>query len=329
MWHQRVLRNVRWLALLALVVLAAPIAAAHVVVVAGPGDSLANATALPSPPARVFDELAPSGGLHYYKLDLGAGATARVRLAAGVGAFADPTSKPLVLIAGPGLPNDTFVPPGVDVPDGAGQIVLFAGDRQAQRAAWVPLALDVVVDREWTAPQAATYYVVVYSAEGGGPFSLWIEPKDAFSLVDWFSIATLRSAAHDWQGGAVLSRYVAGALGALALAAPLVVRAGGRGAWSAPFALGIAATALFGASAGLTALLAWAAGGAASWLPVAACAAVGATSAALLWRSGRLGAWRRAGAIAVGLAGLALFAGFLWGPVALVAAGILPDEVRA
>ncbi|HET6404539.1 MAG TPA: hypothetical protein VFH78_07820, partial [Candidatus Thermoplasmatota archaeon] len=165
MWPRRLLALGALLALLA-----APHAGAHGGR-AQPGDTLERAT-LVAAPARLFEE---GVVLHYYRVELGAPTTLRVRLAAPP--HAPPGEAPMLLVFGPGLPEEGVVPAGVQRPGEGGVVSFLAAGGEERVDARLGVRWLVLLERELPL-EAGTHHVVVHAAQAT-PLALLLDAPAA------------------------------------------------------------------------------------------------------------------------------------------------------
>lgn len=300
-----------------LLLLLAPLAAAHGSGASLPGDTLARATPLGAPPARAFEAI-DAGEAHYYRVETGGAGEVRLRL------FAPPGSPPegllLAVLFGPDLPNETPVPAGVERPEGMGALVFPASGRAEALDARVPARRVVLLDRALALPDAE--HVLVLVAEGDARVAVFVEAGAAWP--DWFLIPSLRGEERAWAGAPAWLTYAA----ALAGVAPVAVYAwrANRREWPLLAILGVFAAALFAASTLLLLVDAARAGGVA---PLLVAVGLALPVAALLATRMRPGLAARALLAAVALVGFVAWSGFLWAPVAALAGALLPEPARA
>lgn len=314
-----------------LALLLVPTTTAHVTVIPGAGDSSENATALGSPPARVFDALHPAGGYHYYRVMLDQGEVVHVRLLAAPGAFIL-TEPPTIVFVSPLLNDSGFRPVALPLPEGAAVDAVFGRSDPPTVLDWrYPARFVAFVDHPFVAPATGNYDIVVYSREGGGAFSLAVERAGGSPLLDAYLIVSDRTGVYAWSGESGWAMATGFALGGGVVIA-LAAWQWRRGERFSGVAKGgaLVSSVLFGATASSLAWEAARVGLDARTLGLAATSA--ALAAVTLFAATRPGppSWRtRAAVIAAGVLGLASWSGALIGPALAILTSLLPEEEEA
>jgi len=311
-------RRVRPGALLILLVLLAPGALAHSVGARLPGDTLERATQMGPPPGRLFGSIDAGEG-HYHRFSTGGAPEVRLRVFAPHGA--PPVGLVLVILFGPGLPEDTPVPPDIERPPGMGALAFPASGREEMLDARVPARRIVLLDRALALADAE--HVLVVRAEADARIAVFVEAP-GMSLVDLAIVPSQRSEERAWAGAPAWATYAAGIAGA-ALVAPFAWRWRARH-WPLLAILGVTAAGFFAASTGVLLLDASRARGV-PWLLLAANALVTIAALAAAGMRGRP-ALRRLLLGLAGIAGVLAWAGFLWGPLVAVAGALLPEPAK-
>ncbi len=320
---------------LALVLLAIPVLA-HVPSFPADNTSPDRAVAVPDPAKSwsFYDRLEP-GQARYYRLRLAAGQRLRVgTFTPSAGAF-----TPSVVLMSRSLNDTGDVPPGVTVPEGMGATVIEG--QRPDRARYEPFTPSVsyhTVDVDRRVETDRTYLVAVYEpANRSGPTGVTVGYREEFSPVEYATVPFDRVRIRTWEGQhplVVAGPWLATALGAVAL---LRTRRRSWARWANPvvrYEL-LAAAVLVGGSAASTALQTALALAAIGPTPVAVVTvAFVAVPAVCAWwvlqvavRDGPpTGPWTRAGLATAAVASLATWAGFVAGPVVLLAVAVVPTR---
>ncbi len=297
-------------------VLALPGLAAHVPSFDVAGSTPATAFVVEDPDKSwVFYDEVGSVGRHWFRFDAAAGQELTLSMHVPPKA----RSAPSLWLLGPGLPPGA--PEGA--PAGLGAIAVPPESR-VNLEPFSPLAMKDAGSWRGAAPEAGTYYALV-EAPPGTTYSLAIGARESFTAQEWMLVPVQRPSIQSW-GGVPWPVAVAGeaiAVVAAAVAARALWAQGPRvlvgtlGAWM------VAGTAL---SVLLLAAIAVARAG---WsgvvvIPIVfALLALGIGAAA--WRTVQLGKPRWQGAV-WGVAAIVAWAGFIVGPLLLLAWAALPDR---
>lgn len=308
--------------LLILVVLTVPVAAAHVPRIADGGDAFEDATELGDATKSwaIYGSLDP-GGARYFAFDANEADEIVMSVFTPPGSQAD---FDLALV-GPGLPRtDTH---GFDIPEGDG-IVWAEGaeDATLMFEPFAPSAIRQIAELRVDAPATGRYHIIVQSTDAtAGAFSIGLGEQERFTLQEWLATPLRVLQARVWAGQSPTLLFVPFTIGgALALAYGIHRRESAR-RLAARTAAGLLAG---GAALTLiqTALAAWAAPpGAAVLVPLVFAAIALALAWGAIRSANRPRSWRnRAALLAMGIAGLALWAGAVVGPLLLIIAALVP-----
>lgn len=303
----------------------------------------------PAEPVQVQDPLRSwsfygrlQGGadVRYFRVDLQKGERLHLGLfTPDVGAF-----SPSLAIIGPGLASEGTAPDFLRVPSGASVVVASGYRGPFHYEPLVPGAYVFTTELDVTAPAAGSYLLAVFerSGSGGGAFGLAVGYRAHLPFREWLLLPYSLMQIHLWQGDALLL-VVGPAILVVLLGLGLVVYATHRrrghsggcrrlGAfqWTAVLAgllyLGTAATLTVqavqavwwaGASGGLAITIVW----------VVLIIATAALIVRWGWAAAVPSPATRAGLAVLGIAGLALSAGFIVGPLLAVLSALLPREL--
>ena len=312
-------------------------AAAHAPLRTGGNDSLATATVIPDPTKSwaLYNRLAADDQAQYYRFQAAAGQTIRLHL------FTSPAAKddgfvPSVAILGPGVSGEDSPPGFVEEPPGAGALVL-AGEPPAGATyePFSPSATRDVAETDFEVPRDGTYVLVVYAEDRGGHYGLAVGSRESFTPMEWITSPLFFASIYAWERQPLWLVYLPAAL-VVAGGGLLLLRRHRRGR-RVDLPARVAATAglLFVAS-GVTVVVQMVA--ALFWSSPTAAAAVTVVLAALpaalgtgvlvlaLRRSGEWSLGSRLLLAALGVGGLALWAGWMVGPALAVVAAVLPSR---
>lgn len=165
-----------------ILVLLAPGASAHFVALPGAGNSLDRAIALPTP-SEEHAHMPPHQGARYYLVSLDANQTLRIRLERAPTAFTD-GQAPILAIAGPNLSSRGTLPPGVQIPPNTTAILYPTSLRPALQYEYPNEVLaSPLLQLDFTAPQTATYTLIVLAPESSGAYGLHLDAYPRWSLA--------------------------------------------------------------------------------------------------------------------------------------------------
>lgn len=321
---------------LLLFVLAAPTAGAHVELLPGAGATLAEAIWLGNAPVVEYDEIPQHGGIRYYTIDLVANETLRIRFARNPESFTAGI-PPTLAIMGPGLTPRGFRPPFVEVPENASadlrQGVLRA---QLDYDPVAAVASSTLVDVDLAPPESARYTFAVFDEDQGGAYLLQIGEFAPIGFQSHYAIPQGATELRSWEGQSWMHTSLPTLATILLGGTAAAWRRRGRGRIPTLAFLGILGAILIlasGVSYAHQAVHHRALGMRAALPTLAIAAAHVAIATALAVIAGRAREppklAHRFAAVALGVLGLLLWAGFIWGPGLVLAAGLFPEERAA
>ncbi len=204
-WVQAVLGRMKAVAialmLLVTTVLVLPAASAHAPLGSGSNESLATATRVPDPTKSwaIYADLHEGGEAQYYMFDMVRGERIHVSLLTTTAAE-DGNFTPGIVLMGPGLGSQGFVPPYVETPPGAG-LLAVNGTRSAQATyeAFAPSSYVQLADVALDAPANGTYYVAVHDPVRGGHYGLAIGDRESFTLTEWLLTPLSLLSVYTWE----------------------------------------------------------------------------------------------------------------------------------
>lgn len=211
------------LVILMMALLIVPTASAHAPLGSGSNESLATATMVPDPTKSwaVYADLHEGGEAQYYKLDMTQGQRIHVSLLTTTSPE-DATFTPGVILMGPGIPDQGFVPSYVETPAGAG-LMAVNGTRAAHATyeAFAPSSFVQLADVSLDAPANGTYYVAVQDANRGGHYGLAIGDRESFTASEWLLSPFSLLSVYEWERQSLalvlLPAVATGAIGLLLL----------------------------------------------------------------------------------------------------------------
>ena len=323
--------------LLTAVVLVPSIASAHSPLGAGDNESLATATVVPEPTKSwaIYAQLHEGGEAQYYTFDMLAGQRIYVQLFTSTAAE-DANFTPSMALMGPGITRNETVPAYVEMPAGAGKVVL-AGVRPAQATyeAFAPSSFVQLALVSMDAPANGTFVVAVFDESRGGHYGLAIGERESFTASSWVLMPFDLLNVYTWERQDL----------ALVLAPAIAVMAAGIGllAWRQRKGVRMALPAWAGAIAGLSFLASGAtvlgqmllsmsrapAGGEAliTAVFVSLPIVLGLVTLRTTLRRGK--AWTvrsRATLIVLGALAVVLWSGWIVGPIIAIVAAVLPAK---
>ena len=189
------------LVLLVVAVLVVPAASAHAPIGSGNNESLATATMVPDPTKSwaIYAELHEGGEAQYYTFDMTQGQRIHVSLLTTTSPE-DATFIPAIILMGPGVPHQGFVPSYVEIPAGAG-LMAVNGTRAtlATYEAFAPSSFVELADISMDAPASGTYYVAVQEPNRGGHYGLAIGDRESFTLSEWLLTPFSLLSVYEWE----------------------------------------------------------------------------------------------------------------------------------
>lgn len=211
------------LVFLMMAVLIVPTASAHAPLGSGSNESLATATMVPDPTKSwaIYADLHEGGEAQYYKFDMTHGLRIHISLLTTTSPE-DATFTPGVILMGPGIPGQGFVPSYVEAPAGAG-LMAVNGTRAAHATyeAFAPSSFVQLADVSLDAPANGTYYVAVQDANRGGHYGLAIGDRESFTVSEWLLSPFSLLSVYEWERQSLalvlLPAVATGAIGFLLL----------------------------------------------------------------------------------------------------------------
>lgn len=174
----------------------------HAPLMPGSNESLDTATVVSDPTKSwaIYAELHEGGEAQYYRFDIAEGQRIHASLLKSA-APDDANFIPGFVLMGPKLSMQGTAPKYVEMPDGAGSMVVEGKNpTRATYEAFSPSAFYQLADLELDAPSSGTYYVAVYENSRGGHYGLAIGDRESFTLSEWILTPLSVISVHQWSG---------------------------------------------------------------------------------------------------------------------------------
>lgn len=308
-----------------------PPAAAHSPLGARENHNLAYATPIPDPLRSyvVYGHL-HTGEAAYFRMEMARGD--RLILAVNVNRADSPI--PELVVMGPGIRPSLQLPLAIEIPPASGvRVIPGTPPAKGWYEPFSPSVIYGVAEYDTVIDEPGTYYAVVRSSEGEAGFSFVVGYREEFTVGEWILLPASLVHIYLWEGQpswAVAAPYILvllAGLGILLLRQRREGKARGTRAWLAS----LAGLLYLGTGASTTCQVLWALS-LAGFTPESIITLVLALIPLLLgvWalRLGRPGLSpterMRLSLLAVGVLGLAAWAGLIGGPVLALTAAMLP-----
>lgn len=174
----------------------------HAPLVPGSNESLDTATVVSDPTKSwaIYAELHEGSEAQYYRFDISQGERIHVSLLKST-APDDGDFVPSFVLMGPKLISHGTVPKYVDLPEGAGSMIVEGKNpTRATYEAFSPSTFYQLADLELDAPSSGTYYVAVYENSRGGHYGLAIGDRESFTLSEWILTPLSVISIREWSG---------------------------------------------------------------------------------------------------------------------------------
>ncbi|MFW9848229.1 MAG: hypothetical protein ACFFF4_03770 [Candidatus Thorarchaeota archaeon] len=175
-------------------------AMAHIPI-GGGGDSLETATEVVNPQNSwvAYTELYEGAEPQYFKASYSTGERIDIRLAIPM-ELVDTDFRPILVIMGPGLTNQSTPPGYLEIPIGAGVMVFDSEPEFAEYEGFTPSSFYLVADVDFPSPQTGIYYFAIFEPDSGERYSIVFGHIEAYTLWDWISIPLITILVHTWDG---------------------------------------------------------------------------------------------------------------------------------
>lgn len=175
---------------------------AHSPLSSGDNESLDTATFIPDPNKSwaIYANLHEGGEAQYYRFETSKGQRIYVMLLKSTAVEEDDFLPGLVLM-GPDISNEGAVPAYVEVPEGAGSMVVEgAQPSEATYEPFSPSSFYSLAKVDIEAPASGAYYVAVYEPSRGGHYSIAIGEREEYTLSEWLLIPINLISVYQWEG---------------------------------------------------------------------------------------------------------------------------------
>jgi hypothetical protein len=176
------------------------VASAHIPIIPEDGTTLATATEIIDPWKSWFyySELSP-GESHYYSFE--ATADERIRFMVNVPLpEGDRGFNPTFILMGPGITNQGTPDASIEIPSGAGVMVIEPSTLEPEFEGFTPLAQYMIVDVNMSAPETGIYYIAMYDGTVGGRYALVTGYVEAYSITGWILVPLDAMIILQWSG---------------------------------------------------------------------------------------------------------------------------------
>ncbi len=175
-------------------------AMAHIPI-GGGGESLDTATEVIRPLKSwvAYTELHEGEEPHYFKANYSVGERIDIRLIIPM-ELMETDFRPILVIMGPGLTNQSTPPEYLEIPDGAGVMVFDAETEFTEFEGFVPSSMLLVADVDFPAPETATYYFAIYEPDSGERYSIVFGHLEEYTILEWISVPLNIVMVHTWEG---------------------------------------------------------------------------------------------------------------------------------
>ncbi len=180
------------------------VADAHIPIIPDDGTTLATATEIIDPWKSWFyySEI-DAGVTHYYSFEVTAGERIRFMLNVPI-PEGDSGFTPNLVLMGPGVTNQGTPPVSLEIPVGAGVMVIEASPLEAEYEGFTPLSQYTTVDLNMSAPATGTYHIAIYEETTSGRYALITGYVEAYSVLQWIMVPSMAITIIMWSGQSLL-----------------------------------------------------------------------------------------------------------------------------
>lgn len=173
---------------------------AHIPKVPEDGTTLATATEIVDPWKSWFyySEL-DTGVAHYYSFEVTAGERIRFMLNVPI-PEGNRGFTPNLVLMGSGVTDQGTPPVFLEIPGGAGVMVLESGSLEADYEGFTPLSQYTTVNLNMTAPATGIYYIAIFDETTGGRYALVTGYVEAYSVLEWILVPIMAISIIMWSG---------------------------------------------------------------------------------------------------------------------------------
>jgi len=173
---------------------------AHVPKAPNDGTTLDTATYITDPWRSWFyySEIA-ADQFHYYEFEVTAGERIRFMLNIPI-PDGNAGFEPGFVLMGPGVVDQGIAPDSLEIPSGAGVMVVEFQEPTPEYEGFTPLSQYEIVDLNMSAPATGTYYIAVFDESIGGNYALVTGYVESYNLLEWIAVPFLSIAILEWTG---------------------------------------------------------------------------------------------------------------------------------
>lgn len=173
----------------------------HVPQTPDPGESLETAVEIEDPTKSwvIYNELHEAAEPQYYHFDMEQGQRIRLTLMIPIN-HGSMNFRPMLVLMGPGLINQSTHPEYLEVPEDAGIMLLEQDSIRAAYEGFTPTSFYVLSDIDLNAPETGHYYLAVFEPSMGGRYAITIGYRESFSLNEWLAVPFSVMIIHQWTG---------------------------------------------------------------------------------------------------------------------------------
>jgi hypothetical protein len=175
---------------------------AHTPLKPGPDNESLEAAYTVSDPTKswvIYADLHEGGEAQYYRLDLEEGQKLRAMLLVPISENID--FMPNLIVMGLGISSEDTLPTYVEVPDGAGTMLVTAQrPSQPLYEPFTPSSYYYLASVDEEISLTGTYYVAVYEESQGGRYGLAVGYREEFGIDEWILVAIDTIGIHQWEG---------------------------------------------------------------------------------------------------------------------------------
>ncbi|MFX1561485.1 MAG: hypothetical protein ACFFBL_12920 [Promethearchaeota archaeon] len=180
------------------------VADAHIPIVPNDGTTLATATEIIDPwKSWFYYTNLDSGVAHYYSFEASAGERIRFMLKVPI-PEGDRGFTPNLVLMGPGVTNQSTPPVSLEIPVGAGIMVIESSALEAEYEGFTPLSQYTTVSFNMSAPATGTYYIAIYDETTGGRYALVTGYVEAYDVLQWITVPSMAITIIMWSGQSFL-----------------------------------------------------------------------------------------------------------------------------
>lgn len=177
---------------------------AHIPKVPDDGTTIGTATEIIDPwKSWFYHSQLDAGEIQYYSFEANQGERIRFMLKVPI-PEGDRGVAPGLVLMGASVADQGTHPSGLEVPVGAGVIVIPPDTLEAEYEGFTPLSQYTSVDLNMSAPSTGTFYVAVFAGSTGGRYALVTGYVEAYDLLQWITVPSMAITIMMWSGESLL-----------------------------------------------------------------------------------------------------------------------------